>query len=733
MTSNLSSQMTAATAVQNSLQDLMQETIRVQYFSLPPRYLVMVDSQLGQELFPSSITDDGVDNDDRARRVTPNDTQPKSKRQIVTHALQIFCFIKRRNLLLLAVGIWKICLVKAANIIRSKEYSRTAAILLFKNWFIKKTYKKTKIWYYQWIDKTSRLIFHERNRGVLPLQCLYRRWRDRRFFIRMHLVAPYNGPLSDIYLGPNRPTAKFCIPSMIRNTRRMLWQAAVLIQTQYRRFDVMKEHMKKVRHAIRIQSKLRMLPKRIQYRRLKRFTIKAQSWVRRKIVIVCFRLLKKVSIIVQKYVRRYQAINLKFRMLDAKWTSIERPMWNVIVIQCKWRIYLAKRKTDNIRLNQKFQQFAALVVQRNWYRLKKAFHTFLLMCCYRAREEEDNIFDKFVKAKRRYYSARKIQRLYKMHYFKRMISSCVKVQCWYRSRMGYSSVTILRKIKWAARKLHHWARGMMRWKHKCARLIQKNWWRAKRGRLMRHLDYKAKVKDLADDALVAKNYRHAASKITAVIKGVYARAWVRRHKAAIVIQKQAKQFVRIRKWKRIVRERSKKFVIKVVSKIISHGLMKVTNLIYRQHSKLLIKPQAVCRGYIIRYIIGRAKKKALQYAMAVITIQRFWRNSGAFLKAVQEVLALKRLWGNIFKSVDSVHELLLNMTESSKSFFVVTDPRAGILTSTFLQRFGFRDLSPLFPIKLYKYASDLRLLSIKKMESLYDSYQNKLLERQTVE
>ncbi len=72
---------------------------------------------------------------------------------------------------------------------------------------------------------------------------------------------------------------------------------------------------------------------------------------------------------------------------------------------------------------------------------------------------------------------------------------------------------------------------------------------------------------------------------------------------------------------------------------------------------------------VIQCIIKRAKKMATKYAMAVITIQRFWRNSGAFLKAVQEVLGLKRLMANIFKNAESVHELMLQIAESSKSFF----------------------------------------------------------------
>ena len=123
-------------------------------------------------------------------------------------------------------------------------------------------------------------------------------------------------------------------------------------------------------------------------------------------------------------------------------------------------------QTEARRLYFQRRQWGALVLQRNWYRRNGSFHTFVLMCAYRAADAVEDKLDQLADDMGRFYAARKIQRAYLVHYGKRNITSVIKLQCWYRGTRGYRLVAALRLEKWAARKLHHWARVWMRYKHR---------------------------------------------------------------------------------------------------------------------------------------------------------------------------------------------------------------------------------------------------------------------------
>jgi hypothetical protein len=110
-------------------------------------------------------------------------------------------------------------------------------------------------------------------------------------------------------------------------------------------------------------------------------------------------------------------------------------------------------------------EFAALAIQRLWYQYKKAYHTFVLMCSYRAKEGDDANDRRLEVLFKKNLKARLIQALYKERHRSRRIHAALAIQCWYRGRRGYTYADILRKQKWAARKLHHWARACMRRRH----------------------------------------------------------------------------------------------------------------------------------------------------------------------------------------------------------------------------------------------------------------------------
>ena len=207
-----------------------------------------------------------------------------------------------------------------------------------------------------------------------------------------------------------------------------------------------------------IQSIIRMFPRYQKYKRLKRVTIQCQAWARRTVKFIQYRRLKKATIIVQKYVRRYLGILLKLRIFSNIWYTNEQPLGAVILIQCRYRIHIAKKRIKRKKYEIALRKYSALVIQRNYYRYKKAFHTFFLMCCLRERETLDLIEIKRKTAQNRYEAARIIQIHYKERYFRRNLGAIVKVQCWFRGRMGYSMVDILRKERWAGRKIRAWVK-----------------------------------------------------------------------------------------------------------------------------------------------------------------------------------------------------------------------------------------------------------------------------------
>jgi hypothetical protein len=178
-------------------------------------------------------------------------------------------------------------------------------------------------------------------------------------------------------------------------------------------------------------------------------------------------------------------------------------------------------------------------------------------------------------------------------------------------------------------------------------------------------------------------------------------------------------------WKKKVREMSTTFVRKVVGNIVGRGLMNATRVVFAQHNIVVRKIQRNARGFIVRQAMAYSRRVARKMGIAAIKLQRFWRRSGAFVKAVQEVLALKRMDINPYRSCETPHDIMLALRKDTSKFYNSFDPRAGLLTSGFLRRLGLSELLPMFPPNKYKYATDLRPLSVDKMVALYDKWQKK--------
>lgn len=693
----LEAEATSVRASALALQSLMRETIKLQYAAMPARYLLVIEG-----------------------------AQAKANpRKIMTNAFRIFWRVRIKNLLSLAWGIWMIHVVKARSAARMPKYAKFCAMHMMRLWMDNLKLKRQKIWLYRWCVTVTRLIFNERNRGALPVQCLYRRWRDRRKFLALNAIACYNGPLSDIYLAPQRTNIRFTIPHTIRESRRMYWLAAVIIQKYYRRINLWRAYRESRRKILLIQSLLRMYPKMVQYRRLKRVTIKCQAWMRRTLFHRRFKILKAATIVVQRYVRGYRAVLLKFRLFDQKWSVIEERTLAVIRIQCRWRIFFAKKTLRRKRLELKFIEWAALVLQRNWYRYKEGFHTFVLMCAYRVQDDEDRALTVRARNLGRFHASRKIQREYKQHYFKRIVSAVVKSQCWFRGRLGYQLVDILRYEKWAARKLHHWARVRMKYRHNFAKRIAFKWLRYKSGRLLRHLRAKARALDVLEDDRVHEMRYRAASVIQGMVRGVLARRWVLYTRAALKIQKPLRAWLTKRRYIRRGKERLRAVASAFVTNVLSRAVTFRTRFLVKLHSKMLIRPQTMIRMYLKWLTLKRSREFAFKYGLAVVKVQRFWRNTGAIARASQDVLALKRMDRNPFRRCDVLHTVVCVLYPESNRFFNIRDPRLGMRTFTFLYRIGLTDMYPMFPKKDYPTVTELKRLTMDKLLGLYQQWQSR--------
>jgi hypothetical protein len=194
----------------------------------------------------------------------------------------------------------------------------------------------------------------------------------------------------------------------------------------------------------------------------------------------------------------------------------------------------------------------------------------------------------------------------------------------------------------------------------------------------------------------------------------------------LIIQRGFKEPLMRMMWKKRFRDYSRNAVLKIVNNAIGRGLTNAIRRVVAMHNVVIVKIQAVCRQFIVRATLLRMRKLARRMGIAVITIQRFWRRSGAFMKAVQEVMAIRRLDTNLYRECKSAHEILLAVQKDASKYYHPQDPRAGLLTAPFLRRLGLAEVIPAFPMKNFKYCVDLRQLSAEAMYVMYEAYQKKV-------
>ena len=112
----------------------------------------------------------------------------------------------------------------------------------------------------------------------------------------------------------------------------------------------------------------------------------------------------------------------------------------------------------------------------------------------------------------------------------------------------------------------------------------------------------------AEDDLRRSELRHfAAMRIQAYVKGVWDRIFVRRLRAVLIIQRNAKFFFAMKRWRRWKKERIMKIVRKYTAYVQEKAVKNVLARILRKHSDNMKRPQALGRGFIVRTIMKHAR------------------------------------------------------------------------------------------------------------------------------
>ena len=70
----------------------------------------------------------------------------KNPRQLMSRMLHLYLRVKVNNLLNLALGIWKLCLVKAQMAADSLRYSKAAGAQLLVLWLRHKNNRRRRLW-----------------------------------------------------------------------------------------------------------------------------------------------------------------------------------------------------------------------------------------------------------------------------------------------------------------------------------------------------------------------------------------------------------------------------------------------------------------------------------------------------------------------------------------------------------------------------------------------------------
>ena len=464
-----------------------------------------------------------------------------------------------------------------------------------------------------------------------------------------------------------------------------------------------------------------MTPAKTRYRRMKLTAVRLQAWTRGVLTRRLFLRLRSVAIIVQRTVRGYFCRLRRHELQERQWRLLESTYQAVRVLQNALRQFLAWRKVQAIRQVNSQREKAALRLQRLWYQRNGYFHTFLLMSCYRELEKEESDFAKLIDRMERFQMARKIQRAYRPYRRDRASAAALLIQRWFRGRVGFLRTKVLRRRKYSARLLRHWIRVKIGRRHVMARRIQRRWWLCGSGRLLRHLDFKAR--ELDRELIQTRNRERyaAATRLQSWIR-TQALRWIyhlqcrakaiqrsyRRHKARVLWRAFRLSVVALFAAERVQR---------MIDSAISHTLlMRMAKL-----RLVAIRIQAIARGWLMRRAIWRRQQAELYRMKCILRLQRFLGRQTLITK--RAIFTFRK--DNVYAKMSTIHDLILAVNHDTRNHLSVIDPRLGMTISSLLFRLGLEDYLDMFPKRL-RLVADLTNFTFEDYKSAYEQWQSRL-------
>ena len=574
----------------------------------------------------------------------------------------------------------------------------------------------------EWQLAASRLIFVERHAAALPIQTCYRRHRALRRFIQAAESQPYlSESISDLPLAAHRPGLAFRLPRTTRDARRVVWAHCTRIQTAWRTHIARRRYLDKLLRVRTVQSFGRMTPAKVRFRLMRVAAVRLQAWARAAVTRRLFLRLRRAAVIVQKTLRGYFSVLRRCQLQDRLWREMESRVQATRVLQNAVREYLARKRVKAIRLLIQKREHAALLLQRQWYKRNGFFHTFLLMSCYRELEREEADFGKLIGLRGRHVCARRIQRFYRIHRFNRVLTAAVTLQKWYRGRMGYLRTKLLRRRKYAARMLRHWARAKIDFRHRMARRIQRRWWLCGYGRLLRHLDFTARRMDREVAELSNRERYTAAARLQSWLRMLSQRWRYRLICCAKCIQRSYRSFRAKMQWMQLRNSVRSIFAKDVVGNIIVKATASIVHGRIQTMQELVVSLQAQIRGWLARRAKLLREQAMLHRMRCMIRLQTFWKKHLVSIK--RSIFNFRN--GNRYGSVTHIRDLVIALNRDTRRHISIFDPRIGMTITTLLSRLGLEQYAEMFPKQL-SLVSDLTRFDVQDYKDLYDGWQARI-------
>ena len=548
----------------------------------------------------------------------------------------------------------------------------------------------------RWNNTVSYLIYVERDAAATKIQAQVYRHSAMRTFLWMHDSCPIGGPLSDIYLKPIRKNVKFCIYPRVRSERRQFWSGALLIQTRYRMIVERTHFIHMKEKSVLIQSVWRMWVDRKEYMKVRYYAIILESMARMIVKKWQHRRLLKASRVAQRIFRGYRAKLRFYILLKAYRQLIEKRLSMPPRIQRAWRCMIARRKVQALRNDKEELYDAAVRLQCFWYKHQGEFPRFVLLGVLRETDKLEQEFEKKIKLYGKIAHAKKIQRTFKEHLYKRYVAGAVRIQCLARNAAGTNLVNKLRLEKWANRKLRHWARGMMKKRNKAATKIAFAFYKAKSGRFLQHLITMNNIEERKAHSERRAKLNGAASVLQAIVHGVWTRRMIKKTKAAIQIERTARGFLGRRRALHRLRDLQYKIASNFISRMTHEAQVKEIYRIKKLKKESATLIGKTWRAFIVKLRLWRTNEAIRERVEAATCLQRKYRKMLDVKRARARLLYMQRRLSNPFRDLVNISALVKNCFDRANLLFNPEKVLCGASLSTFCFRLGIMgDVMPI--------------------------------------